>query len=157
MNTVAPELIRPPRRRREGSIRWLCGRSLLLHLTLVIVAPVCLLAGWWQLQRALGGNTLSYVYVFEWPAFAGVALWAWWALLSAPTRAAEDIEKAPGPGRAERTGRPESAERTEQLLAARRAPLRWDRAGESGRLQAYNAYLTELNDRPPRRWRRRKW
>lgn len=151
MNTVAPELIRPPRHRREGSIRWLCGRSLLLHLTLVIVAPVCLLAGWWQLQRALGGNTLSYVYVFEWPAFAGVAFWAWWALLTAPSRAPA------APAEATRPGRTERADRGEQLLAARRTPLRWDRAGESGRLQAYNDYLADLNARPPRCWRRRRW
>jgi hypothetical protein len=31
----------------------------------------------WQLRRALGGNTLSWAYTFEWPVFAifGVVFW----------------------------------------------------------------------------------
>ena len=31
--------------------------------------------------RALGGNTLSWAYVFEWPIFAAFALYMWWNLL----------------------------------------------------------------------------
>jgi hypothetical protein len=36
---------------------------------------------WWQATRALSGNTLSWAYTFEWPVFAGYALYMWWKLL----------------------------------------------------------------------------
>lgn len=45
-----------------------------------MVVPGCLALGWWQLMRALGGNTLSWAYVFEWPIFAGYAVFMWWKL-----------------------------------------------------------------------------
>lgn len=60
---------------------WLSPRALLLHLALVVVAGGCLLAGWWQLHRALAGNGLSWFYTFEWPIFAGFAGFGWWQLL----------------------------------------------------------------------------
>lgn len=143
VTAVAPQFRRPPGPARSGRIRWLAGRSLLLHLTLVVTAPVCLLAGWWQLQRALGGNTLSFVYVFEWPAFAGVAVWAWWVLLTAPTR----IPAGPQPETA--SGPQTPAGVRQGLLAARTRPLRWETDRELPALRAYNAYLAEINARPP--------
>ena len=38
-------------------------------------------ATWWQANRALGGNGLSWFYTFEWPIFAGIAVAAWWHLI----------------------------------------------------------------------------
>jgi hypothetical protein len=61
--------------------RWLGPRALRLHASLVLIAGGCLLAGWWQLHRALAGNALSWAYTFEWPVFAGVAGWGWWQLV----------------------------------------------------------------------------
>ncbi|MHB1929224.1 MAG: hypothetical protein ACYDEN_00845 [Acidimicrobiales bacterium] len=61
--------------------RWLCPRALGLHLSLVVLGGLCLLAGWWQLHRALGGNTLSWAYTFEWPVFAVMAAAGWWQLV----------------------------------------------------------------------------
>lgn len=180
VTAVAPQFIRsrPARPARVRHISWLSGRSMLLHLTLIVVTPVCLLAGWWQLQRALSGNTLSFVYVFEWPAFAGVAVWSWWALLTAPTRSADPVfpgrpaSSAGGgvpapppspPGGSELLAAPPASSAGSrlpapppsprggsELLAARAAPLRWDPAEETGRLRAYNAYLAELSARPRR-------
>lgn len=141
VSAVAPQFRRPPGPARTGPVRWLAPRSLLLHLTLVLAVPVCLLAGWWQVQRALGGHTLSFVYVFEWPAFAGVAVWAWWVLLTAPVRVPAGPMAAPGaegPVRAR-----------QRLLESRTRPLRWEAAREQPALRAYNAYLAEINARPP--------
>jgi hypothetical protein len=45
------------------------------------VAPGCVAAGWWQATRALGGNSLSWVYSVEWPIFALLALGGWWHLV----------------------------------------------------------------------------
>jgi hypothetical protein len=49
-----------------------------LHLAVVLWFPGCLLAGWWQVTRALDGNGLSYLYSAEWPCFALVGIWVWW-------------------------------------------------------------------------------
>jgi hypothetical protein len=50
-------------------------------LAVVIVAPACALAGWWQATRALAGNGLSWVYSVEWPIFALIAIAGWWQLI----------------------------------------------------------------------------
>ncbi len=60
---------------------WLNRRAIRLHITLVIVFPACLLLGWWQLNVALSGNSLGWVYTFEWPMFAVYAVYMWWRLL----------------------------------------------------------------------------
>lgn len=61
--------------------RWLSRRALLLHLAVVVVAPGCVAAGWWQATRALAGNGLSWVYSVEWPVFGLLAVGGWWHLL----------------------------------------------------------------------------
>ncbi|MHB8262359.1 MAG: hypothetical protein ACYDGY_01215 [Acidimicrobiales bacterium] len=64
-----------------GNSMWFTRRALRLHLTLIVVFPGCLALGWWQMNVALSGNTLSWVYTFEWPGFAIYALYMWWRLL----------------------------------------------------------------------------
>ncbi|HET9691257.1 MAG TPA: hypothetical protein VFP61_08890 [Acidimicrobiales bacterium] len=61
--------------------RWLSRRALAFHALLAVIVPGCLIAGWWQLERATGGNTLSWAYTFEWPVFAIIATVGWWQLL----------------------------------------------------------------------------
>jgi hypothetical protein len=60
--------------------QWITPRSLLLHLAFVVIASGCLIAAWWQVHRAMAGNTLSYLYSVEWPAFAVVAGIGWWQM-----------------------------------------------------------------------------
>lgn len=55
-------------------------RSLLLHLAFIAIASGCLIAGWWQVHRAMAGNGLSYLYSIEWPALAVVAGIGWWQM-----------------------------------------------------------------------------
>jgi hypothetical protein len=38
---------------------------------IVLAVVLCSTAGWFETSRALGGNTLSWVYAFEWP-FLGI-------------------------------------------------------------------------------------
>jgi hypothetical protein len=55
--------------------------------------PGCIALAWWQATRALSGNTLSWAYTFEWPIFAGYALYMWWRLLHDATElGSEDDE-----------------------------------------------------------------
>jgi hypothetical protein len=58
--------------------RWFSKRALSLHLAVLVWTPGCLVAGWWQVTRALDGNGLSYLYSVEWPIFAIIGVWVWW-------------------------------------------------------------------------------
>jgi hypothetical protein len=61
--------------------QWVKPRSLLLHFALLVIAAGCLTAAWWQIHRAMQGNTLSYLYSIEWPAFVVVAGIGWWQMV----------------------------------------------------------------------------
>jgi len=88
-----------------------------LHLTLAAGLAICLAAGGYELYRALGGNTLSWAYVFEWPLFGAFGIYLWWRLLH------EDADRAKAPKKA---ATPMTPEETEKLAA-------------------WNAYLAELH------------
>jgi hypothetical protein len=61
--------------------QWVTRRALLLHLAFAAIATGCLIAAWWQIHRAMAGNTLSYLYSVEWPAFVVVAGIGWWQMV----------------------------------------------------------------------------
>ncbi|MBW4030224.1 MAG: hypothetical protein HIU57_06045 [Acidobacteria bacterium] len=48
-----------------------------LHLTLALGLVLCAAAFWFELKRALGGNALSWAYVFEWPLLGIFAVYMW--------------------------------------------------------------------------------
>jgi hypothetical protein len=85
----------------EGQIRSavhparLTGRDAFrLHLTLAGGLTLCFTGFIIELLRALGGHSFSWMYVFEWPLFAGFAIYMWWNLLQGndrvPRRASKD-------------------------------------------------------------------
>lgn len=78
--------------------RWLSRRALLLHLEVLIIAPGCAIAGWWQATRALAGNTLSWVYSVEWPLFTVLAVVGWWYLIHEDPAALAARKQRPLPG-----------------------------------------------------------
>lgn len=55
--------------------------ALRLHVTLAFGLLLCVAAFWFELSRAIGGNALSWAYVFEWPLLAAFAVYMWWQLL----------------------------------------------------------------------------
>lgn len=135
------------------SIRWFSRRAVVLHLLLLFEVPLCLLAGWWQANVALSGNTLSYFYAVEWPGFACVGFYTWWHLLHMP--ADEPIFT-----RAQTAGPDEAGE--DETPAVPGYDVHWDPEHESPALRSYNAYLAEINFTGERtRWRppscRRWW
>jgi DNA-binding transcriptional regulator of glucitol operon len=113
--------------------RWLSKRAFVLHFLLVTVVPGCLLAGWWQVHRALSGNLLSYFYSVEWPIFALLGVVAWWQLVH-DERTEGDFAR---PQRARRS----RLHRDDEMPSR---PLVWDKALESPELAAYNDYLRAL-------------
>jgi hypothetical protein len=70
--------------------QWVTPRALLLHLAFLVIAAGCLTAGWWQVQRAMQGNMLSYLYSVEWPAFVVVAGIGWFQMVRDTP---EDVEQ----------------------------------------------------------------
>lgn len=100
---------------------WWSPRAVGLHVTAAVVIPGCLVLCWWQVLRALSGNGLSWVYVFEWPLFAGYGAFMWWRL----------VHEQPG-------GNPAGDARGRE-----QRPLGGD--GEETELAAYNRYLAELH------------
>ena len=117
--------------RRSAADVWLSRRALTLHAVVLVVVPGFMALCVWQLHRALDGNELSWAYVFEWPLFAGYAVYMWWRLVhERPTaNGVATPADAGGPG----TG-------------AVIAPEGSDR-GEDPELAAYNEYLARLAER----------
>ncbi len=113
--------------------RWLTPRSMLLHLAVLIVAPGCLIAGWWQMTVALSGNYLSFVYTVEWPVFAVLAVVMWWQLINEDPGQIRERKQKRGSG--------ESSSPSERL-----APEEVTSQVATGddELDAYNGYLASL-------------
>jgi hypothetical protein len=104
--------------------------ALRLHLTLASGLALCVGAFCIEIIRALGGNTLSWVYVFEWPFFAGFGIYMWWKLLNGWDR---DLPSS-GAG-----GNVSGAD-----LAGGGAPAGAREQDEA--LMAWNRYLREMRD-----------
>lgn len=120
--------------------RWFSRRALGLHLALAIWFPGCLIAGWWQATVAMAGNSLSYLYAVEWPAFAVFAVVVWWNLI-------HDDPDAVGSKALRRARRRAGIPKTPELQ--RRVE------DEDPELTAYNAYLASLAAQGPKTWKRR--
>jgi hypothetical protein len=104
-----------------------------LTATVALCVPGFLALGWWQLSRALSGNSLSWAYTFEWPLFAGYLVWVWWRLLHEdPTPSAGEADGATG-----------------ALGGSEEAP----QEEEDEELAAYNRYLAALEQSG----RRKRW
>ena len=122
-------------------------RNLWTHLTAALVVPACGALCFWQVTRALSGNTLSWAYVFEWPIFGAYAVFLWWKLIHeapGPPRAAAPVAAPPAAG-----GPPDG----DSTGAGPGHPD--DDETEDDELAAYNRYLAALHASGRRKgWRR---
>lgn len=142
----------PPDARRV----WFSRRAIALHATVLVVVPLFVALFWWQVQRVRQGNTLSWAYVFEWPFFAGYALYLWWRLVHE-----QPIGQAPpAPASPPAQAAPVATAVTSDLsatgsLGPDRPPARRPEVAGAGarpgaedkdeELAAYNRYLADLN------------
>ena len=102
------------------------------HATLLLGLALCAVAFWFELGRALGGNGLSWAYVFEWPLLAGFAVYMWWKVIH-PT-ASPPRDKVPRPAVApEYSGMLAAWQEHQSELAAQRERDESLRASEDGR------------------------
>ena len=113
---------------------WLSPRALKLHAVILVLVPAFMALCVWQIVRAVGGNSLSWAYVFEWPLFAGYAIYMWWRFVhEKPEEPLEAVESENG-----------HADAMPQALTG--APAA-QAAQEDAELAAYNAYLARLAER----------
>jgi len=68
-----------------------------VHVTLAVGLAVCAVAFWFEIRRALGGNGLSWAYVFEWPLFAVFSVYMWWTVLHGGSATRRRRPANPGP------------------------------------------------------------
>ncbi|CAB4537910.1 unannotated protein [freshwater metagenome] len=53
--------------------------------------PLCIVMGFLELDRAIGGNNRSWLYVFEWPFFGLFIYYMYWKL-SQPQEEFDDVD-----------------------------------------------------------------
>ena len=130
---------------------WFSPRALRLHAVLLVVVPAFTAMCVWQITRALGGNELSWAYVFEWPIFAAYAVYMWWRLVHERVGESSSPVTAGGPpgstGQAAPTrNAPAGIVSGEGLALPAEPSVRPHDEGDA-ELAAYNAYLAELAER----------
>ena len=113
---------------------WLSRRAIKLHVVILIVVPAFLALCLWQISRALGGNTLSWAYVFEWPLFACYAVYMWWRFVH------EAAEDTPPPATA-------GADPGDSSIAVAAPEETAQEKEEDKEMAAYNDYLAQLAER----------
>jgi hypothetical protein len=113
---------------------WFSRRALRLHAVILVVVPAFAALCVWQIYRAVGGNSLSWAYVFEWPLFAGYAVYMWWRFVH------EKPEEHTEAASSENGLAPAAMQSTAPPLPA-------EAAQEEAELAAYNEYLARLAER----------
>lgn len=70
---------------------------LVRHAIAVVLVAGCLAMGWWQIDRARGGNALSWGYAIEWPVFALFVVFVWSREVRATRQGGYAPEPPPAP------------------------------------------------------------
>jgi DNA-binding transcriptional regulator of glucitol operon len=108
-------------------------RAIGLHFALIFWVVLCALAAWWQVGRAIQGNSLSFLYAIEWPLIGVLGIVGWYSMLNME-KVSEYKEKARR--EYEEKMRAEAQAEREQAAAAE---------GEDPTLAAYNDHLAQLS------------
>jgi DNA-binding transcriptional regulator of glucitol operon len=131
-----------------GVARFLTPSWLVRHLLMLVLVAACLVAGWWQIGRARGGNTLSFGYALEWPLFAGFVVFVWIKEIRAELR-----KDDPVPQSERAVTVPEELAAQPGYVPFRPTPVQRESGADVGdpELVAYNRYLEWLAANPGRR------
>jgi DNA-binding transcriptional regulator of glucitol operon len=112
------------------------------HVLALVVTVAFLALGWWQFDRASGGNSLSWGYTFEWPVFAGFVVFLWYREVQVARRPKEPAADEPAAAPERLSGAPVTVGRP--VRVAVQAPP----AEDDPELDAYNDYLAWLSAHP---------
>lgn len=110
------------------------------------------LLAWWQLDRARGGNSLSFGYAFEWPLFALFVIFVWVREMRRVLRDSATSARAASPNAPTADSASGAVDSTSTPTRTRPAPRRRVEAAyddsDDAQLAAYNRYLAWLNANP---------
>lgn len=108
-----------------------------MHVALLAWLAMCATAAWWQVGRAIGGNSLSFMYAVEWPVFGVLGVLGWFAMLN--------MESV--------TASKEAARREyeERMRAEARVAREAVQEEEDPALSAYNDHLASLATKTKKR------
>ena len=120
-------------------------RNLYTHLTAAVVVPGCIALCWWQVTRALSGNTLSWAYVFEWPIFGGYGVFMWWKLIHEPPAAGRTEPDDPAADALASTNQDHREVDGDDDIHGRGEAPRAEADEEDEELASYNRYLAALH------------
>jgi hypothetical protein len=120
-------------------------RNLYTHLTAAIVVPGCIALCWWQVSRALSGNTLSWAYVFEWPIFGAYGVFMWWKLIHEPPAGTRSEPSAPSSEPLTSTNNDHRAEDADHSIDGDGEAPGGEADEEDEELASYNRYLAALH------------
>jgi DNA-binding transcriptional regulator of glucitol operon len=117
--------------------KYFSGRAFVLHFVLLCWLAMSAVAAWWQVGRAVQGNSLSFLYAIEWPVIGVLGVLGWYALLN--------LEKV--------TARQEQERREyeERMRAQARAARDASEQAEDPAMAAYNDHLAELSTKPKKK------
>jgi hypothetical protein len=130
------------------------SRWILVHAAALILVVAFLALGWWQVQRAAGGNLLSFGYAVEWPAFAAFVIFVWVTEMRRAVRTRRQAAAHASRTNAPADGDTPDADAEIPDADRTRTPVRrphtgpaYDDSGDAD-LAAYNRYLAWLNTHP---------
>ncbi|MGH3733824.1 MAG: hypothetical protein ACRDVC_10740 [Acidimicrobiales bacterium] len=114
-------------------------RAIGLHFVLICWVVLCALAAWWQVGRAVQGNSLSFLYSIEWPLIGVLGIVGWYSMLNAEKISDREIKARQ---EYEEKMRADAQAARERAAAAE---------GEDPSLAAYNDHLAQLSHTPKKR------
>ncbi len=128
---------------------WGSRRSIVAHVALAVWLPGCATACWWQVNIALSGDSIGWVYSVMWPCFAVFGAVFWWTLIhdDPETVGAKGLRRLQEAGGDQALDSAENTISSDELIDMAEA--------EDPELAAYNAYLAELARTRPKSWIRR--
>jgi hypothetical protein len=108
-----------------------------LHIALIVWVLMCASAAWWQVGRAIQGNSLSFLYSIEWPVIGVLGILGWYSMLNME-KVSEHKEQA-------------RREYEEKMRADAQAARQAAAEVEDPTLAAYNDHLANLTHQPKKR------
>jgi DNA-binding transcriptional regulator of glucitol operon len=117
--------------------KYFSPRAIGLHVAVILWVLLSASAAWWQVGRAIQGNSLSFLYSIEWPVIGVLGILGWFAMLN--------MEKV--------TALQEKArlEYEAKMRAEAQASRSVTEESDDPSLAAYNDHLAELSHAPKKR------